>query len=200
MHAKTITESKGIGHFKIYAFEYYGETIPHGFMYLFRVRCLGYALQVYNEKRTVEQIEMLLKNIWFYTSISHLIFQRYNLLLLLLLTTAPTTVIVIVFVLRIFQSFQSTWNIVLSSFAMEQLSNQAVEGILSLGDSTSSFKRLVFYSVGWCPWVLFVFKYRPFICWYWTQDKRANSYIKCAIYCLGLSTELLKLYMFFIIS
>lgn len=33
MHAKTITESKDIGYFRICSFEYYGENIPHDFVY-----------------------------------------------------------------------------------------------------------------------------------------------------------------------
>lgn len=43
MHAKTITQSNDISHFKmqVYALECYGENIQLDFMYLFRVRYLG---------------------------------------------------------------------------------------------------------------------------------------------------------------
>lgn len=57
MHAKIITESKVISYFKFYPFEYYRENIPY--IYLFRVRCLDYVLQLYNEKLTLVQIKML---------------------------------------------------------------------------------------------------------------------------------------------
>lgn len=99
---------------------------------------------VYHENQT-EQIEMLiLKNICFYTCISHPVtvlrdnpqnnnnnkcYYHYFLTYLLIYFA--------IFVVHV----KPVWRAGVS-FAAVQLSNQAVEGIISLGDDTSSIKRL----------------------------------------------------------